>query len=293
MRLSALSVVPWGVLASLALLAGPARAHISLKSPTPRTDQLKQGPCGAGANDPRGPTVATFKPGETITVTWNEFVDHPGHYRIAFDEDGQDGFFDPASFDDVSGGPGVLIDGIFDQNGGDYSLEVTLPDVECDNCVLQVIQVMTDKKPYGDGNDLYYQCADIALVAEGVDTTGEPGSTGTTDATTGDTSTTGASAGDSSTGEEPGSTGGGETAGPETTGEGQTTGSVTGANPTTTAGATTTATTGGATDSSTGDAGTDGADEDAGCGCRGDGETGGAGWLALGLLPLVRRRRRA
>src|SRR5690606_6077325 len=39
----------------------------------------------------------------------------------------------------------------------------TLPDIECESCTLQVVQVMYDKKPYGDGNDLYYQCADIAL----------------------------------------------------------------------------------------------------------------------------------
>lgn len=39
-----------------------------------------------------------------------------------------------------------------------------LPDVECDNCTLQAIQVMYDKPPYvTPGNDLYYQCADLVL----------------------------------------------------------------------------------------------------------------------------------
>ena len=47
----------------------------------------------------------------------------------------------------------------------DYE-QVTLPDVECERCTLQLIQVMTDKAPYGDGNDLYYQCADLALRAD-------------------------------------------------------------------------------------------------------------------------------
>lgn len=136
--------------AALALFAGEARAHLLLTSPPPRTEKLKQGPCGAGPGDLRGPTVATFKPGETITVTWNEFVNHPGHYRIALDLDGQDDFFDPKDFNDVSGGPGVLMDGIPDKQGGDYSQEIKLPEVECDNCVLQVIQMMTDKAPYGE-----------------------------------------------------------------------------------------------------------------------------------------------
>ena len=40
---------------------------------------------------------------------------------------------------------------------------ITLPNMTCENCTLQVIQMMTDKTPYGDGNDLYFQCADIAL----------------------------------------------------------------------------------------------------------------------------------
>ena len=43
----------------------------------------------------RGTNVTTFQPGETITVTWTETVDHPGHYRIAFDDDGTDGLLDP------------------------------------------------------------------------------------------------------------------------------------------------------------------------------------------------------
>ncbi len=159
--------------------AGEAAAHLKVTEPAARHEYLKQGPCGAGADDPRGAAAHTFRPGQTITVTWEEFVDHPGHYRIAFDPDGQDDFEDPADFDDVSGGPGVLIDGIPDRaGGGAYSQEVTLPDVACDRCTLQVIQMMTDKPPYGDGNDLYYQCIDLVLdpMAETDATTGPIGS---------------------------------------------------------------------------------------------------------------------
>lgn len=148
----------------IGLSAGPAAAHLQVTSPQARHEQLKQGPCGAGADDPRGSVVHTFQPGQTITVVWDEFIDHPGHFRISFDADGQDDFVDPASFTDVSGGPAVLLDGIADrQGGGEYSQSVTLPDVECESCTLQVVQVMTDKAPYGDGNDLYYQCVDLVL----------------------------------------------------------------------------------------------------------------------------------
>lgn len=152
--------------AALALSAGPVSAHLNLTFPPPRTTSLKSGPCGAQGST-RGTAVSTFLPGQTITVTWDEFVDHPGHFRIAFDDEGDDIFVDPQGFDDVSGGPGVLLDGIADRSGGGvYSQEITLPDIECDNCTLQVIQVMSDKAPYGDGNDMYYQCADLVLSAD-------------------------------------------------------------------------------------------------------------------------------
>ena len=156
--------IPLAAALAMWLGVGPAAAHLQVTSPLPRHDQLKQGPCGGGADDPRGSVVHSFQPGQTITVVWDEYVDHPGHFRISFDADGQDDFVDPASFTDVSGGPSVLQDDIPDrEGGGEYSQSVTLPDVECDNCTLQVIQVMTDKAPYGDGNDLYYQCVDLVL----------------------------------------------------------------------------------------------------------------------------------
>jgi MYXO-CTERM domain-containing protein len=148
-----------------ALVAAPAAAHIQLDDPPARTSAQKTGPCGA-ADTPPDEVVATYAPGETITVRWRETINHPSHYRIAFDADGEDDFADPLDFMDFSGNPTVLLDAIADRDGGEYSAEVTLPEVTCERCTLQVVQVMYDKPPYGDGNDLYYQCADIAIVGE-------------------------------------------------------------------------------------------------------------------------------
>ena len=153
-----------GLVGSIVLLiAGGAAAHIHVTSPVSRGTQQKYGPCGGGAGDTRGEVVHSFRPGQTITVEWDETVDHPGHYRISFDAEGQDDFVDPASFTDRDGDASILIDGIADRDGGSYRQEVTLPAIECDRCTLQVVQVMTDKPPYGDGNDLYYQCIDLVL----------------------------------------------------------------------------------------------------------------------------------
>ena len=132
---------------------------------------MKVAPCGA-SGDGRATDasrITTLPAGVTLSVQFRETIDHPGHFRIAFDDDGQDAFEDPTSYEDIQATPGlpVLADGIIEPtSGSDYIVEVTLPDIECSRCTLQLIQVMTDRAPYGDGNDLYYQCADLVLVAE-------------------------------------------------------------------------------------------------------------------------------
>jgi hypothetical protein len=148
----------------LLLLSTTASAHTTLTSPPPRTLDNKEGPCGA-AGSTRGSTVKTFAPGATINVEWDETVDHPGHYRIAFDDDGDDVFVNPISPDDNF--PFTLKEPIADKEGGHYRQRVTLPTAPCANCTLQLMQIMTTDVPY---NSFYYQCADIAI-AEG----GDPG----------------------------------------------------------------------------------------------------------------------
>lgn len=155
------------LLASLAVLLTPAlaSAHIQLMSPLPRTLSLKTGPCG-DATTPRSANPTVLPPGATITVTWKETINHPGHYRVSFDNDGVD-FTVPLSFTDTTQTENVLVDAIPDTAiaNDTYNQEITLPDIECENCTIQVIQMMTDKPPYGDGNDIYFQCADVALRA--------------------------------------------------------------------------------------------------------------------------------
>lgn len=141
-----------------------AHAHIQLTFPLQRYTDQKNPPCGRANNDGRGETVNVFAPGQTITVSWDETVNHPGHFRIAFDDDGQDAFYDPPTENTCDTGMPILADCIPDlPGGGAASFDITLPNIECENCTLQVIQVMTDKPPFGDGNDMYYQCADLAL----------------------------------------------------------------------------------------------------------------------------------
>lgn len=180
----------------------PAHAHVCMDMPVSRvgsgcnfiSDQ-KVGPCGVAE---RGTNVTTFRPGETITVQLNETINHPSHYRIAFNPDGDD-FEDPTSKDDKDGKhPHVLLDDITDDEAAKQSVKVTLPNVTCDNCTLQLIQVMYDKAGNGfggndgsggkaDNDDLYYACADLVLKGEPVagGPAGEPGDAGTSPGTGG------------------------------------------------------------------------------------------------------------
>lgn len=150
------------VLASVAVLCTStlAHAHIALKVPAARTTAQKAGPCGA-AGSTRGSTVTTYQPGETITIEWDETVDHPGHYRIGFDSDGDDDFINPLrSTDNFSF---TLVDQIADKVGGHYTQQVTLPTTPCSNCTLQLMQIMQVNEPY---NSFYWQCADIVIAGD-------------------------------------------------------------------------------------------------------------------------------
>src|SRR5690606_35444970 len=82
------------VTGAIALLGKPqeAEAHVCMDFPVSRVgaecvarSPQKIGPCGV---DGRSEIINVFRPGETIEVVLRETVDHPSHYRIAFNPDG-------------------------------------------------------------------------------------------------------------------------------------------------------------------------------------------------------------
>lgn len=151
-----------------------------MTAPLSRTDaptgDQKEQHCGVAAQGRNPARVTTYAPGATITVTWDETINHPGHFRIAFQPAGEvfgipaPGAGAPSNFPDVdqtgmtdAAGALILADMIPD---GTPSTQVTLPNMECDNCTLQFIQVMTDNPPYTidlASDDIYFNCADITL----------------------------------------------------------------------------------------------------------------------------------
>jgi hypothetical protein len=256
--------------ASLATLAiaVPAAAHISLEKGGTHLSRygdtaadIKAGPCGRTAGT-RGSHIYSYKPGETITVSIVEYVPHPGYFRIAFDNDGDDGFKEPASIkpvdpnracpdsnpgdhcgaSDFYNTPAVLpnMDNLNPHLAGaanqKYTWQVTLPNVECTNCTLQIIQVMEDDLFHGAYDptpgvgveDIYHQCIDLVLAAnaDGGLTNVDAGSSsgGTSGGSSSGTSGTGGSSGTSGTGSSSGTSGTGSSSGTSGTGSSGTSG---------------------------------------------------------------------
>jgi len=131
-----------------------AHSRFALNSATPpRSDNsgIKTGPCGGY---PRSTTPAVFTPGQQITVQWEETINHPGYFRIAFS---------PA--DDLDFDANVLYQVDDNQNDSQvphfYTANITLPNTPCQTCSLQLIQYMTEVTP----PNLYYSCADIQIIS--------------------------------------------------------------------------------------------------------------------------------
>jgi MYXO-CTERM domain-containing protein len=267
-----------------AFLASSAAAHIELVEPLPRYElpANKSCPCGDGdsnrtcmvtaeeSTDPnRSTAVTTFEAGQTITVVADEYIDHAGRMRVAFDPEGAD----LADFNEPEN---ILMDvadpseaGLSMANPRKWEFQVQLPNMTCDNCTLQVIQVMNnntttpvmDPAPFST----YYTCADIRLVAAGtLDDEGE-GSGGSANA--------------------------GEAGGPGAGGAAGSGGAAAGSAGRATGGAAGTATAAAGSDS--GIVG-DGDEDDSGCAFRASESGSAAGWALtlLGLAVALRRRQR-
>jgi hypothetical protein len=111
----------------------------------------------------RGDKVTVLRSGSVLRLSWEETIPHDSHFRISFDRDGEDDFADPPEMKSFDSNSTVLIDDIAD-DGDTFTVDVPLPDIECERCTLQLIQVMYDKQPYEvGGDDIYYQCVDLAL----------------------------------------------------------------------------------------------------------------------------------
>jgi hypothetical protein len=189
-----------GALSGAAVVLGTrvADAHFVLQAPDAMYQQgagdglpEKSAPCGQA--DSGGPVavatniVDTFTEGQQITVTINEVVTHPGHYRVALAASMSALPADPlasnatacsqATVESTPTLPVIADNQLVHTSAfsGPQSFMVTLPaGFTCTNCVLQVIELMTDHTP--STNCFYHHCATLTIKAPS--TTGSAGSAG-------------------------------------------------------------------------------------------------------------------
>ena len=290
-------------IAVLGLWLGPAttQAHFVLQSPAALTEQSAYGdpqkapPCGDDGSAVATGMVTSYQAGDVVTITIEETIFHPGHYRVALamndiSELPEEPPVTPNNTDcgtaPIASPPvfPVLADGIFlhDQPfAGPQTIDITLPaNVSCTSCTLQVIQFMSNHGLNNPGGCYYHHCANISVESgQGSSTTGAGESGGEATTTASSTSTTMTTATSSQD----------DTAVPQT-GTDASTGNVTG--PVTGTGGeptTTTPLTGSGGESSSGTTAND-ADE-AGCGCTSGDHSPTTLLGLLGLLGLRARRK--
>jgi len=119
--------------------------------PRSNNSGIKTGPCGAL---PRGTTPVTLTAGSVIQIEWEETVQHPGRYEFAVSAVNDDNFTRLLVVPDTQDNAATL--------PHQYKASFTVPNIVCDKCTFQMIQVMTEN-PAAPTN--YYSCADIKIVA--------------------------------------------------------------------------------------------------------------------------------
>jgi MYXO-CTERM domain-containing protein len=166
------------------LVGGAAEAHIQLDVPTPHfvfnNNAIETAPCGSGtvSNAVNPP----LKGGDTLTVKWHETINHDGHYRIGLSANQAD-FTVPSSLV-IPPAPlpsWDIADGIPDMSvgNGTFSKAITIPNINCPHCVLQVVQIASlsnNGSNTGGYYTNYYGCADLSITA--ATTTGTGGANG-------------------------------------------------------------------------------------------------------------------
>jgi hypothetical protein len=170
--------------AAVLLTTATGRAHFVLDAPACWMSQddfglpEKLGPCGdEGGGTPTG-AITAFRTGQTVTVTIDEKIFHPGHYRIALAVNDRSELpaeppvtvgATPCGSVPIANPPQfpVLADGVFVHTQPfttPQTTQVTLPpNVTCTKCTLQVIEFMSDHGLNNPGGCFYHHCADISI----------------------------------------------------------------------------------------------------------------------------------
>ena len=173
------------------LVPAVTQAHFKLIEPASwliednRGDPQKAGPCGGTNADYGKPSymVGQAMGGSKLHVKVQETIYHPGHYRVALAVNSPAELpVDPkATTMDTEKGPRSvsaeiqspvqmpeLADGLFAHTArvaDPFETDVTLPNINCKKCTLQVIQFMAEHAVNNPGMFTYHHCAALQITA--------------------------------------------------------------------------------------------------------------------------------
>ncbi len=176
--------------------APSAVPHFKLLEPTSwlieddRGDPQKTGPCGGSNTDWGDPSYVTNHAtgGDLLHIKVQETIYHPGHYRVALAVNSPNELPpDPEAVTrDTDRGPvsvsgaiqdppqiPVLADDLFDHHERPergtqpiFETDVRLPNIDCEHCVLQVVQFMEEHGYNNPGGFTYHHCAAMQITAD-------------------------------------------------------------------------------------------------------------------------------
>lgn len=176
---------------ALGLMAVAAHAHFKLLEPASwieedeRGDPQKLAPCGGTIADAgtRTGTVTEIQGGTALKIVVEETVYHPGHFRIALarrpnwlpddpvvtTKETERGRRSESAVIESSPGAPILVDGLWEHHErftGMRETEIEIPNIDCEGCILQVIQFMAEHPGVREGDFSYHHCAVLNITAD-------------------------------------------------------------------------------------------------------------------------------
>jgi hypothetical protein len=182
----------FAVAGALACLPSVTQAHFKLIEPASWLiendlgDPQKAGPCGGSNTDWGKPSFAVTQAtgGSKLHIKVQETVYHPGFYRVALAVNSPNELPpDPkATTEQTDRGPRsvsgeimnpvqmpVLADGVFEHRekaSAPFETDVTLPNISCRRCTLQIVQFMEQHGANNPGMYTYHHCATVQITAD-------------------------------------------------------------------------------------------------------------------------------
>ncbi|MBL8027777.1 MAG: hypothetical protein JNL74_15245 [Fibrobacteres bacterium] len=138
---------PFFIIFAMLIIANQIYPHAHWVQPLPRAgENIKVGPCGGKLPGIPADTVFT---GDTLTVKWNEYINHNGYYIVSYSTRPDSNFKEILRATDTA-------------VNGTWTRKIVFPDSVTGKVSLQVIQAMVTTT----STTYYYSCTDVLVLSK-------------------------------------------------------------------------------------------------------------------------------